>query len=166
MPTGNTSPDYFGGMRHGLDYYSNSLVALDVATGKVAWHFQTVHHDLWITILPGLRYCSTFIGMAGLSPRWQAVPRAAICSSSIGLRANPFSALRSATFLRATLTAKKHRPPSHSRSLPARVVGLWPDAGAHRVVEVDRQSLERAADRVVTAVSTLVDGRVRSLAAR
>ncbi|HEX4505840.1 MAG TPA: pyrroloquinoline quinone-dependent dehydrogenase [Alphaproteobacteria bacterium] len=52
VPTGNTSPDYFGGMRHGLDYYSNSLVALDVATGKVAWHFQTVHHDLWDYDLP------------------------------------------------------------------------------------------------------------------
>jgi quinoprotein glucose dehydrogenase len=52
VPTGNTSPDYFGGMRHGLDYYSNSLVALDVTTGKVAWHFQTVHHDLWDYDLP------------------------------------------------------------------------------------------------------------------
>jgi quinoprotein glucose dehydrogenase len=47
VPTGNTSPDYFGGMRHGLDYYSSSIVALDAASGKVVWHFQTVHHDLW-----------------------------------------------------------------------------------------------------------------------
>jgi quinoprotein glucose dehydrogenase len=47
VPTGNTSPDYFGGMRHGLDYFSSSLVALDVETGAVVWHFQTVHHDLW-----------------------------------------------------------------------------------------------------------------------
>ena len=46
VPT-NTSPDYFGGMRHGLDYYSSSIVALDAASGKVVWHFQTVHHDLW-----------------------------------------------------------------------------------------------------------------------
>jgi len=47
IPTGNTSPDYFGGMRHGLDYYSSSVVALEASTGRVVWHFQTVHHDLW-----------------------------------------------------------------------------------------------------------------------
>ena len=47
VPTGNTSPDFFGGLRDGLDYYSSSVVALDAATGRVVWHFQTVHHDLW-----------------------------------------------------------------------------------------------------------------------
>ena len=47
VPTGNSSPDYYGGDRNGLDYYSSSVVALDAKTGKVVWHFQTVHHDLW-----------------------------------------------------------------------------------------------------------------------
>jgi quinoprotein glucose dehydrogenase len=47
VPTGNTSPDFFGGLRDGLDFYSSSVVALDAATGKAVWHFQTVHHDLW-----------------------------------------------------------------------------------------------------------------------
>ncbi len=47
IPTGNTSPDYYGGERHGSDHYSSSLVALRVESGEVAWHFQTVHHDLW-----------------------------------------------------------------------------------------------------------------------
>jgi quinoprotein glucose dehydrogenase len=47
LPTGNTSPDYYGGERQGLDYYSSSVVALRASTGKVVWHFQTVHHDLW-----------------------------------------------------------------------------------------------------------------------
>ena len=47
VPTGNTSPDFFGGLRDGLDYYSSSVVALDAATGQVVWHFQTVHHDIW-----------------------------------------------------------------------------------------------------------------------
>jgi quinoprotein glucose dehydrogenase len=32
--------------------YANSLVALDAATGKRLWHFQTVHHDLWDRDLP------------------------------------------------------------------------------------------------------------------
>lgn len=47
VPTGNTSPDYYGGHRDGSDYYSSSVVALDAATGEVRWHFQTVHHDIW-----------------------------------------------------------------------------------------------------------------------
>ena len=47
LPTGNTSPDYYGGERNGIDYYSSSVVALRASTGKVVWHFQTVHHDVW-----------------------------------------------------------------------------------------------------------------------
>ena len=47
LPTGNTTPDYFGGHRKGLDHYSSSVVALHGDSGEVAWHFQMVHHDLW-----------------------------------------------------------------------------------------------------------------------
>jgi quinoprotein glucose dehydrogenase len=47
LPTGNTSPDYYGGERKGSDFYSSSVVALRGSTGKVVWHFQTVHHDVW-----------------------------------------------------------------------------------------------------------------------
>lgn len=47
VPTGAASPDYFGGERKGENRYANSVVALRAATGKIVWHFQTVHHDLW-----------------------------------------------------------------------------------------------------------------------
>ena len=47
VPTGSPSPDYYGGLRHGDNRFANSVVALRAATGAVAWHFQTVHHDLW-----------------------------------------------------------------------------------------------------------------------
>lgn len=48
VPTGNSSPDIYGGNRDGhLDYYSSSVVALNAADGTVAWHYQTVHHDIW-----------------------------------------------------------------------------------------------------------------------
>lgn len=47
LPTGNSSPDNYGGHRNGLDYYSSSVVALNADTGEVVWHFQTVHHDIW-----------------------------------------------------------------------------------------------------------------------
>jgi quinoprotein glucose dehydrogenase len=47
IPTSSPSPDYYGGARLGDDRYANSVVALRASTGKVVWHFQTVHHDLW-----------------------------------------------------------------------------------------------------------------------
>jgi quinoprotein glucose dehydrogenase len=47
VPTGSASPDYYGGERRGANRYANSLVALRASTGKVVWHFQAVHHDLW-----------------------------------------------------------------------------------------------------------------------
>jgi quinoprotein glucose dehydrogenase len=47
VPTGNPSPDFFGGERRGIDHYGSSVVALEAATGRAAWSFQTVHHDLW-----------------------------------------------------------------------------------------------------------------------
>lgn len=47
VPTGNPSPDLYGGDRDGIDAYGSSVVALDINSGKLAWHFQTVHHDIW-----------------------------------------------------------------------------------------------------------------------
>ena len=47
LPTGNASPDYYGGHRKGLDYYNSSVVALNASTGEVVWHFKTVYHDVW-----------------------------------------------------------------------------------------------------------------------
>ncbi len=47
VPTSSAAPDYFGGERLGDNRYANSVVALRASTGRVVWHFQTVHHDLW-----------------------------------------------------------------------------------------------------------------------
>lgn len=52
LPTSSPSPDFFGGMRAGDNRYANSVVAVEAATGKVRWHFQTVHHDVWDYDLP------------------------------------------------------------------------------------------------------------------
>ncbi len=52
VPTGSATPDFYGGARVGADLYSNTLLALDAATGKRIWHFQTVHHDIWDRDLP------------------------------------------------------------------------------------------------------------------
>ena len=47
IPTGSPSVDYFGGERPGDNRYANSIVGLRASTGKIVWHFQVVHHDLW-----------------------------------------------------------------------------------------------------------------------
>jgi quinoprotein glucose dehydrogenase len=47
VPTSSPAPDYYGALRLGDNRYANSIVALRATTGRVAWHFQTVHHDLW-----------------------------------------------------------------------------------------------------------------------
>ncbi|WP_336967455.1 membrane-bound PQQ-dependent dehydrogenase, glucose/quinate/shikimate family [Sphingobium aromaticiconvertens] len=48
VPTGNATPDYFGAQRRPFDEeISSSIMALDIATGRRRWVFQTVHHDLW-----------------------------------------------------------------------------------------------------------------------
>jgi len=48
MPMGNSAVDYWGGDRSDAENtYSTAIVALDVETGAVAWHYQTVHYDVW-----------------------------------------------------------------------------------------------------------------------
>ncbi|UUZ70028.1 glucose/quinate/shikimate family membrane-bound PQQ-dependent dehydrogenase [Polaromonas sp. P2-4] len=48
VPLGNQPPDQWGGNRSpAVERYSSAVVALDLATGRVRWNFQTVHHDLW-----------------------------------------------------------------------------------------------------------------------
>ncbi|MCP5145113.1 MAG: PQQ-dependent dehydrogenase, methanol/ethanol family [Gammaproteobacteria bacterium] len=45
--TGNPSPDFNGAVREGDNLYTDSMVALDIKTGKYRWHYQQVHHDIW-----------------------------------------------------------------------------------------------------------------------
>ena len=52
LPIGSASYDFYGGDRKGQNLYANSVVALDAATGRIRWHFQTVHHDLWDYDIP------------------------------------------------------------------------------------------------------------------
>ena len=52
MTIGGPSPNYYGGDRPGANLFGNSIVAVDAATGKYKWHFQTIHHDLWDWDLP------------------------------------------------------------------------------------------------------------------
>jgi quinoprotein glucose dehydrogenase len=48
IPTG----DYLGGHRPGNNLFSESLVAVDLQTGKRIWHYQLVHHGVWDYDIP------------------------------------------------------------------------------------------------------------------
>ncbi|MET4216571.1 quinoprotein glucose dehydrogenase [Bradyrhizobium sp. LB14.3] len=48
LPLGVSAVDYWSSSRSEREKeFATSLVALDVTTGKPAWHFQTVHNDVW-----------------------------------------------------------------------------------------------------------------------
>jgi alcohol dehydrogenase (cytochrome c) len=44
---GNPVPQWGGELRKGDNWFTDSVVALDLKTGKYKWHYQVVHHDLW-----------------------------------------------------------------------------------------------------------------------
>jgi quinoprotein glucose dehydrogenase len=47
VPTGSAVSDFYGADRVGDDLFADTLLALDARTGKMLWHFQGVHHDIW-----------------------------------------------------------------------------------------------------------------------
>src|SRR5207247_8298589 len=44
--TGNPGPDWNGDSRKGDNLYTCSIVAIDIETGKLRWHFQFTPHDV------------------------------------------------------------------------------------------------------------------------
>jgi glucose dehydrogenase len=47
LPVESPTSDYYGGKRPGNNLYGESLVCVDLATGKRKWYFQFVHHPIW-----------------------------------------------------------------------------------------------------------------------
>ncbi|MEO7766688.1 MAG: c-type cytochrome, partial [Ferruginibacter sp.] len=50
--TGSSNYDWYGGKRTGNNLFADCLLALDAASGKLTWHFQDIHHDVWDRDLP------------------------------------------------------------------------------------------------------------------
>ena len=74
VPTGSATPDFYGGVRKGTNLFANTLLALDAATGKRRWHYQTVHHDLWDRDLPA---APNFVTVTRRGARVEAVAQIA-----------------------------------------------------------------------------------------
>lgn len=47
LPIGTPTSDYWGGFRPGNNLFAESIVCLDVRTGKRVWHYQLIHHGIW-----------------------------------------------------------------------------------------------------------------------
>ena len=52
LPIESATGDYFGADRPGNNLFAESLVAVDLHTGKRKWHFQLVHHGIWDHDIP------------------------------------------------------------------------------------------------------------------
>lgn len=52
LPFGTPTNDWYGGHRKGDNLFAESLVAVNVKTGKMEWYFQHVHHGVWDYDLP------------------------------------------------------------------------------------------------------------------
>jgi len=47
LPVESPTSDFYGGHRPGNNLFGESLVCVDLKTGKRKWHFQVVHHPIW-----------------------------------------------------------------------------------------------------------------------
>jgi quinoprotein glucose dehydrogenase len=52
LPVETPTDDYYGGHRLGSNLFANSVVCVDLETGKRIWHYQITHHDIWNYDLP------------------------------------------------------------------------------------------------------------------
>src|SRR5262244_503234 len=52
LPVETPTIDEYGGNRRGNGLFAESLVAVDLKTGKRKWHFQLVHHGIWDFDIP------------------------------------------------------------------------------------------------------------------
>ena len=67
LPVSTPTNDWYGGDRKGDNLFAESVVALDVKTGKRVWHYQVVHHGLWDYDLPSPPVLATIT--------WKGAPR-------------------------------------------------------------------------------------------
>jgi quinoprotein glucose dehydrogenase len=47
IPTASPKYNFYGANRTGANLFGDCLIALNARTGKLIWHFQMVHHDIW-----------------------------------------------------------------------------------------------------------------------
>jgi len=61
LPTSSPSPDFYGGLRPGVNQHADSVAAVRIRDGTLAWTFQVVKHDVWDYDLPAQPTLTTLI---------------------------------------------------------------------------------------------------------
>jgi quinoprotein glucose dehydrogenase len=115
MTFGAQAANYYGGDRPGANLFANSVVAVDAATGKYKWHFQTIHHDLWDSDLPPAPGLVDIVKDGKKFQPWPRSERPVGCSFWIASRESQCSASRSVPFPMAMCAASGIRRRSRSR---------------------------------------------------
>ncbi|MGO4700094.1 membrane-bound PQQ-dependent dehydrogenase, glucose/quinate/shikimate family [Dyella sp. 2RAB6] len=71
IPMGNQTPDMWGGDRYPQgERFNSAIVALEIATGRLRWVYQAVHHDLWDMDIGGQ---PSLVDLATPRGRWPAL---------------------------------------------------------------------------------------------
>ncbi|MGJ3559393.1 PQQ-binding-like beta-propeller repeat protein [Streptomyces sp. INA 01156] len=60
--TGNPAPDFDGAVREGDNLFTDSVIAVDVDSGQIRWHYQCTPHDVWTTTASPSASCSSRTG--------------------------------------------------------------------------------------------------------
>jgi glucose dehydrogenase len=112
--TGNPGLGSAPGLRPGDNLYTSSVVALDVRTGKLVWHYQIVPHDAWgydvnsqpiLFDLPGR---GAAVGVAAKSGWFYALDRR---TGELLFKSEPFVPLKN-TFAQPTAAGVEYQPGS------------------------------------------------------
>ena len=119
FPLGSPTFDLWGGDRKGDNLFGNTLLALDLRTGKRLWHYQLLHHDLWdYDLVTGPKLLTVkHNGKPRRHRRAGDEVRAAVCVRSRHRPAD-LADRRAARFRRATCPASTRR--RRSRFRPSR----------------------------------------------
>ena len=123
---GNAPPGYEDDNRPGDNLYTSSLIALDVATGKLRWYHQLVPHDLW-----GYDASSPPVLLDLKGPDQQPLPALAAASKSGWMyvlnRLTGAPILRSQAFVPQDATMFRRATPHGLDVLPGAAGGAsWP----------------------------------------
>ena len=129
-PTGSAVMDFYGGDRVGDDLYANTLLALDANTGKLLWHFQGVHHDIWDRDFPSPPALFTVDARRqDASRRWPRPPSRAISTSSTALTGKPLFPIHEHPYPASTVPGEVTSP---TQPLPD-----WPEPFARQRLTAD-----------------------------
>ena len=119
MPTG----DYYGGHRPGANLFADSLVSLDLNTGRRFWYFQAIHHDMWDWDFPSPPILMD-ITVDGRAIKALAQPsKQGFLYTFDRMTVRPCGRLKSGRCRKATCREKRIRPRSRSPPGPPRSIG-------------------------------------------